>query len=114
VRRERDARRAARVAPGACRWGFQQATQTRSLHANRDLKRVLDISTGISNRGGSPLLRSGAGLPRGMRVVRPDGGKDNRSRICDPGLEFVTSLPTDNCQQPKETLPAVSTLTLPY
>jgi hypothetical protein len=27
---------------------------------------------------------------------------------------FVTSLPTDNCPQPKETLPAVSTLTLPY
>jgi hypothetical protein len=25
-----------------------------------------------------------------------------------------TSLPTDNCPQPKETLPAVSTLTLPY
>jgi hypothetical protein len=25
---------------------------------------------------------------------------------------FVTSLPTDNCPQPKETLPAVSTLTL--
>jgi hypothetical protein len=34
-----------------------------------------------------------------------------------PGLmvtRFVTSLPTDNCPQPKETLPAVSTLTLPY
>jgi hypothetical protein len=27
---------------------------------------------------------------------------------------FVTSPPTDNCPQPKETLPAVSTLTLPY
>ena len=27
---------------------------------------------------------------------------------------FVTSLPTDNCPQPKETLPAVSTSTLPY
>ena len=27
---------------------------------------------------------------------------------------FVTSPPTDNCPQPKEALPAVSTSTLPY
>jgi hypothetical protein len=27
---------------------------------------------------------------------------------------FVTSLPTDNCPQPKETLLTVSTLTLPF
>jgi hypothetical protein len=33
----------------------------------------------------------------------------------DPYLtRFVTSPPTDNCPQPKEALPAVSTLTLPY
>ena len=31
-----------------------------------------------------------------------------------PIQRFVTSLPTDNCPQPKEALPAVSTLTLPY
>jgi hypothetical protein len=32
----------------------------------------------------------------------------------DTVTRFVTSLPMDNCPQPKETLPAVSISTLPY
>jgi hypothetical protein len=64
----------------------------------------------------------GASLACGSRCAQSVRRECGRILMCELGgaptclwsTRFVTSLPTDNCPQPKETLPAVSTLTLPY
>jgi hypothetical protein len=62
----------------ACRWSGNQAVKYKNESARIQIGSIDNSANGVSKitRRGAPW-RSAA---RGVRVVRPDGGKDNRSR----------------------------------
>jgi hypothetical protein len=70
-------------------------TFVRSVHAR-------DVRADQRRHGAGELLRSCCSVV-GVRLGE-----------LTPPIYYKYSIPTDNCPQPKETLPAVSTLTLPY